>query len=260
MKIKKYLKKVLCLSLVTIITLFAVGCGNNSSKDKNDGGNSSLELSTDNTTDEVVDISKYEYNENSDGKTLTIHGIKDGKSKILDIPSEIKGKTVTEIEENAFYSSNNNIEEIIIPSTVEKIGNYAFENIKTLKKITLSEGVKKIGQTCFGENTSLTEINLPSSLKVISVGAFGLCPSLEKVTISEGVERIEANAFVNCEKLKEIHIPSSVTFIQNESEEASSAFKSYSTESGIINVTIYAPKGSYAEKYAKQENIKFVAE
>ena len=62
------------------------------------------------------------------------------------------------------------------------------------------------------------------------------------------------------EALKEIHIPSSATFIQNESEETSSAFKSYSTESGIINVTIYAPKGSYAEKYAKQENIKFVAE
>ena len=257
---KKLLKKVLCLSLVAIIALFAVGCGSNSSKDENDGGNSSSKLSTDNTTDDVVDISKYGYTDNPDGKTLAIHGIKDGKSKILDIPSEIKGKTVTEIEENAFYSSDNNIEEIIVPSTVEKIGDYAFDNIETLKKITLSEGVKEIGQTCFGENTSLTEINLPSSLKVISVGAFGLCPSLEKVTIPEGVERIEANAFVNCEKLKEIHIPSSVTFIQNESEEASSAFKSYSTESGIINVTIYAPKGSYAEKYAKQENIKFVAE
>ena len=215
---------------------------------------------TDNTTDDVVDISKYVYNENSDGKTLSIHGISEGKAKILDIPSEIEGKTVTEIEENAFYSSDNNIEEIIIPSTVEKIGNYAFDGIKTLKKITLNEGVKEIGDVCFSENISLTEINLPSSLKVISVGAFGICSSLEKITIPEGVERIEANAFASCENLKEIHIPSSVTFIQNESEEASSAFKTYSTESRIINVTIYAPKGSYAEKYAKQENIKFVAE
>ena len=253
MKIKKYLKKVLCLSLVAIIALFAVGCGNNSSKDKNDGGNSSSKLSTKNTTDDVVDISKYEYNENSDGKTLAIHGIKDGKSKILNIPSKIKGKTVTEIEEDAFYSSNNNIEEIIVPSTVEKIDNYAFDNVKTLKKITLSEGVKEIGQTCFGENTSLTEINLPSSLKAISVAAF-YCTSLEKITIPEGVERIEAASFSYCEKLKEIHIPSSVTFIQGESEEASSAFME------SPNVTIYAPKGSYAEKYAKQENIKFVAE
>ena len=106
---------------------------------------------------------------------------------------------------------------------------------------------------CFGENTSLTEINLPSSLKAISVAAF-YCTSLEKITIPEGVERIEAASFSYCEKLKEIHIPSSVTFIQGESEEASSAFKE------SPNVTIYAPKGSYAEKYAKQENIKFVAE
>ena len=73
-------------------------------------------------------------------------------------------------------------------------------------------------------------------------------------TIPEGVERIEAASFSYCEKLKEIHIPSSVTFIQGESEEASSAFME------SPNVTIYAPKGSYAEKYAKQENIKFVAE
>ena len=254
MKVKKYLKKVLCLSLVAIIALFAVGCGSNSSKDKNDGGNSSSKLSTKNTTDDVVDISKYVYNENSDGKTLAIHGIKDGKSKILNIPSKIKGKTVTEIEENAFYSSNNNIEEIIVPSTVEKIGDYAFDNIETLKKITLSEGVKEIGQTCFGENTSLSEINLPSSLKAISVAAFYNCTSLEKITIPEGVERIEATSFSYCEKLKEIHIPSSVAFIQGESEEASSAFME------SPNVTIYAPKGSYAEKYAKQENIKFVAE
>ena len=254
MKVKKYLKKVLCLSLVAIIALFAVGCGNNSSKDKNDGGNSSSKLSTKNTTDDVVDISKYEYNENSDGKTLAIHGIKDGKSKILNIPSKIKGKTVTEIEEDAFYSSNNNIEEIIVPSTVEKIGDYAFDNIETLKKITLNEGVKEIGQTCFGENTSLTEINLPSSLKAISVAAFYNCTSLEKITIPEGAERIEATSFSYCEKLKEIHIPSSVAFIQGESEEASSAFME------SPNVTIYAPKGSYAEKYAKQENIKFVAE
>ena len=256
MKIKKYLKKVLCLSLVAIIALFAVGCGNNSSKDENDGGNSSSKLSTDNTTDDVVDISKYGYTDNPDGKTLTIHsnGISESeeKAKILDIPSEIDGKTVTEIEENGFYFCKN-IEEVIIPNTVEKIGGNAFLGDEKLKKITLSESVKEIGEMCFGENTSLTEINLPSSLKVISVAAF-YCTSLEKITIPEGVERIEATSFSYCEKLKEIHIPSSVTFIQGESEEASSAFME------SPNVTIYAPKGSYAEKYAKQENIKFVAE
>ena len=111
---------IICIGLI-VYFLFNK---NSSKKD----GNSSSKVLTDNTTDDVVDISKYEYNENSDGKTLTIHGIKDGKSKILDIPSEIKGKTVTEIEENAFYSSYNNIEEeeIIVPSTVEKIGDYAF--------------------------------------------------------------------------------------------------------------------------------------
>ena len=254
---KKLLKKVLCLSLVAIIALFAVGCGSNSSKDENDGGNASSKVSTDNTTDDVVDILKYGYTDNPDGKTLTIHsnGISESeeKAKILDIPSEIDGKTVTEIGENGFYFCKN-IEEVIIPNTVEKIGENAFLGDEKLKKITLSESVKEIGEMCFGENTSLTEINLPSSLKAISVAAFYNCTSLEKITIPEGVERIEATSFSYCEKLKEINIPSSVTFIQGESEEASSAFME------SPNATIYAPKGSYAEKYAKQENIKFVAE
>ena len=218
---------------------------------------------TDNTTDDVVDISKFGYTDNPDGKTLTIHsnGIAESeeKAKILDIPSEIDGKTVTEIGKDGFCFLKN-IEEVIIPNTVEKISENAFLGDEKLKNITLSESVKEIGDMCFGENTSLIEINLPSSLKVIPVGAFSSCSSLEKITIPEGVERIEATAFFACENLKEIHIPSSVTFIQNYSEEASSAFGTYSTESRIINVTIYAPKGSYAEKYAKQENIKFVAE
>lgn len=80
------------------------------------------------------------------------------------------------------------------------------------------------------------------------------CTSLEKITIPEGIKRIDGSAFARCEKLSEVHIPASVTYICQDTEDLSSAF------SESPNVTIYAPKGSYAEKYAKQENIKFVAE
>ena len=157
MKIKKYLKKILCLSLVAIIALFAVGCGNNSSKDKNDGGNSSSKLSTKNTTDDVVDISKYGYTDNPDGKTLTIHsnGISESEEKanILDIPSEIDGKTVTEIEENGFYFCKN-IEEVIIPNTVEKIGENAFLGCRSLKSVTIPASVTSIGEKAFGYYTT----------------------------------------------------------------------------------------------------------
>jgi hypothetical protein len=48
--------------------------------------------------------------------------------------------------------------------------------------------------------------------------------------------------------LKNIFIPSSVTAIGAE------AFL------GCFNVTIHAPVGSYAEQYAKENNIPFVAE
>ncbi|MBR2327423.1 MAG: leucine-rich repeat protein [Clostridia bacterium] len=55
-------------------------------------------------------------------------------------------------------------------------------------------------------------------------------------------------AFSGCKSLKSINIPKSVTSIDRYS------FK------GCENLTIYVPAGSYAEKFAKEKNIPFVAE
>ena len=251
---KKLLKKVLCLSMVALVAALVVGCGNDSDIAGSSAGNSKENVSS-NTTDAVVSEDKYNYDENDDEKTLTIFGVYDKKAKIYDIPSEIENKQVTAINQNAFGGMNN-IEEVIVPGTVKKIGDAAFAFEHNLKKITFKEGVKEIGSICFGEDTALTEVILPNSLEKIGNDAFSTCESLEKITIPVGVKRIETNTFAGCPKLKEVHLSDSVEFIQSEVE----ADGIYSAFDQSPNVTIYAPKGSYAEKYAKQENIKFVAE
>lgn len=249
---KKLLKKVLCLSLVAIITLFAVGCGGN--ENDSSGNKSELESqSVNKTSDGVAKPEDYMTLTVENDKSVEIANSQNADIKVADIPTEINGEKVVAISDNAF-NNYKNLDEVIVPGTVEKIGELSFALNHNLKKVTLNEGVKEIGMECFSQDTALVEVSLPSTLKTISVGAFLYCVSLEKVIIPNGVESIEEAAFSRCEKLKEIHIPSSVTFIQNGSREKSSAFN-YDE-----NVTIYAPKGSYAEKYAKQENIKFVAE
>ena len=234
-KIKKIVFKSLCLSLMLIVAFSASGC-------------SILE----NILPTPPNNSGFIYVED-DEKTLTIYGVVDKKTKALKIPSRINLEKVTSIDIEAF-SSLDNLEEVIMPNTIDDIGHSAFAGDPNLKKVTLSKNIDNIGWSCFIEDVSLTEVNLPSYLKTISTCDFSGCSSLEKITIPNKTEKIEANAFAYCEKLKEVHIPSSVKFMQN------GAGKYASTFNHSPNVTIYAPKGSYAEKYAKQENIKFITE
>lgn len=250
---KKLLKKVLCLSLVAIIALFAVGCGGN--ENDSSGNKSKLESQSANkTSDGVAKPEDYMTLTVENDKSVEIENSQNADIKVADIPTEINGEKVVAISDNAF-NNYKNLEEVIVPGTVEKIGELSFALNHNLKKVTLNEGVKEIGMKCFSQDTALVEVSLPSTLKTITSYAFVYCPSLEKITIPDGVENIELGAFARCEKLNEVHIPKSVTIIQQVNSDIDSAVFEESP-----NVTIYAPKGSYAEKYAKQENIKFVAE
>ena len=70
---------------------------------------------------------------------------------------------------------------------------------------------------------------------------------IHTVVIPEGIEEIGFNAFRDCEGLRIIYMPSSLTRIMD----YKFAF------SGCPRFTICAPKGSYAEQYAKENDLPF---
>ena len=70
-----------------------------------------------------------------------------GTVTALEIPSEIDGKTVTEIAENAF--ANLALTEVTLPQTLTTIGAGAFQGCK-LSRITIPESVISIGEKAFG--------------------------------------------------------------------------------------------------------------
>ena len=77
-----------------------------------------------------------------------------------------------EIGDNAF--SQNYITELEIPSSVKFIGENAFYNNYGLSKVTLNEGISKIGSNAFSGSYSLRDtINIPSSVREIGENAFG---------------------------------------------------------------------------------------
>lgn len=82
-----------------------------------------------------------------------------------------------------------------------------------VQKVSISDGITRIGGGAFTECEKLTEIVIPEGVISIGKGAFSGCAALKKVTIPESVTRIEENAFYWCENLKELKVPDSVTYI-----------------------------------------------
>ena len=103
---------------------------------------------------------------------------------------------------------------IIIPSSVEKIGDCAFYHCRSLINITISEGVTSIGNEAFWQCTSLTNIDIPEGVTSIGEYAFFYCKNLTSIEIPSSVTSINRGAFQACISLTSITIPSSVTTIK----------------------------------------------
>jgi hypothetical protein len=117
--------------------------------------------------------SEYEYKENEDGGVTIVRYI--GTGSIADIPSEINGRKVTRIGENAF-SSNTYITGVNIPNTVTCIEKSAFWNVNGLNSITIPNSVKVIGDAAFAYCFGLEKVNFGAFIEYIGVDAFVATP------------------------------------------------------------------------------------
>lgn len=168
----------------------------------------------------------------------------------IDIPN-----SVTSIEGYAFWSCSS-LTSIYIPDSVTSIGNFAFMSCTSLTSIDIPNSVTGIAPETFKGCTSLTSINIPNSVTSIGTEAFYGCNVLKSIDIPNSVTSIGDGAFVSCSSLTSVNIPNSVTSI------ATSAFHVYDDTSHsyvpISGLTIYCEQGSYAETYAKTNNIPVV--
>ena len=70
---------------------------------------------------------------------------------------------------------------------MEEFGDSAFFYCKSLKNVSLPEGLKVIGAYCF-KQSGLLEINVPKTVKKIFKEAFNECTKLKKVSPLKNVE------------------------------------------------------------------------
>ena len=82
-----------------------------------------------------------------------------------------------------------------------------------IKKVSLPDGITRIGANAFNVLHLVRGIGIPSSVESIGKSAFSDCSELENVTIPLGVKEIEEYAFESCDALTSIIIPPSVRSI-----------------------------------------------
>ncbi len=172
---------------------------------------------------------KYEYTEYDEGVTIDKYL---GDEENVTIPSEINGKSVTEIGYNAFQY-NESIKSVTIPEGVTEIENNAFSG-STLKTVNYPSSIQSVGYSAFNSTsvnkvtfasgteeipayacynmTSLEEISFPAGVKKIGSYAFYGCTALKSVDLTD-IEEIGDSAFYNCEGITEITYPKTLTTI-----------------------------------------------
>lgn len=123
----------------------------------------------------------------------------------LTVPAEVLGKPVVSIGNSAFYN-NNSLRKVTLPESVTEICDYAFDNCIALEEISFSSRIERIGFNAFSDCERLKEIKLPASLKLMESSSFARCVSLEKIHINPALETIERDSFIGCESISEIYI------------------------------------------------------
>lgn len=192
-----------------------------------------------------------------------------------------------------WYSYYQSVKKVIVESGVTQIGNYAFSNLSNLTDVIISDsvtsircrgfaycydlvnidfgkGLTDIGEAAFVSCDSLTTVTIPSNVESIGDYAFSACDILSSITLENGIKEIGSNAFQDCYVLKSVTLPNSVTSLGNSvfsycDELTSVTIPKSVTSIGVSafyeseNVTVYGYRNSYAETYASEYDVPFVA-
>ena len=121
--------------------------------------------------------------------------------KEIDLPSGLK-----RIGKDAF--SGVGITSIVIPASVESLGENAFSSAPNLVSVEFEENsqLNFIGASAFSYCSGLSSIILPESLVTLSPYAFNYCSNLEEIYIGKNVNQVGLHAFASCSGLTTITI------------------------------------------------------
>lgn len=89
------------------------------------------------------------------------------------------------------------ITDLVIPASVGRISDYAFEHCKGITSVTVEEGVAEIGEYAFNGCSEIRNVSLPSSLTTIGAFAFASCAQAQ-IGLPGNIRSIGERAFDGC--------------------------------------------------------------
>ena len=189
------------------------------------------------------------------------------------IPKSVTGVAVN-IYENSPFTNCENLKKVVFEEGTQVVPAYILNGAKSVKEVSIPDTVTSIERSAFAECNALENVKLPKNLTTIANNSFKACNRLAEITIPKTVTKVETNIYGNspfneCENLKKVVfedgmeeipayiladansvaavcIPASVTKIQDK------AFDGIKDK-----ITIYGYANTYAETYAKENNIPF---
>ena len=206
------MKKLLAILLAVLLMLCVISCDDQKDNEENNNETTAVDQ---NYIEETANKGKFEYALNSEGDYEIIK-YEPYSVSISDVtlPSEINGRDIVGIAENAFKAENS-IKSITVPSTYKYISSYAFYDCDSLTSITLPDTLEEIGKGAFESCDNLSTFKMPAGVKVISEFAFKDCKAITALDLSDATT-IPRGAFLNCSALEAITVSDKIEYATKE--------------------------------------------
>ena len=171
-------------------------------------------------------------------------------SNDLVIPS-----SVTSIGNYAFAEDNKILSiDIKGNSNGTTIGNYSFQNATGIKTLDLGN-VTSIGTNAFNNCASLSgKLTIPDSVKTLNSYAFSSCKNINEIEFSKNLEVIGHESFANCTSLKKLTIPDNIKTIENCAFENCSAVTEIELGKGLTQLG--TSNGYYYNPFYNMTSVK----
>lgn len=180
---------------------------------------------------------------------------------VIDVEN-IRAEAFSSIQKYSYYDGNRNemvevitsihgcdsLRKLTLTDKVKTIGDFAFASCQNLVEVAGGKSVRSIGKSAFVSCGSLSRFDMGESLRSIGESAFAGCP-ITQITLPDTLETIGAGAFAGCTELESIAIPDSVVRIGQEAFSGCSKLTSVTLGAGLktIEETAFAECGSLEE-------------
>ena len=159
-------------------------------------------------------VSSNDFHDEATGLYYNIDGAVtgyDGKNADVVIPGRLGSVVIVSVANDAFRD-NVDIESVVLPDTVKKIGQNAFRNCEYLAAVRLPKELSTVGSSAFYGCKDLRSVTVPTSVTSCGSDIFAGCTKLTKVVFEKtNSKAIPSYILYNCTSVESVEIPDNIT-------------------------------------------------